>query len=99
MTTTSTATETPFYAATGTYWFKGRDKYGRTNYSLKATHRGQHGTVAVVVVMPKAWVESHGDDRYMVSDWRVEQRDSRPEPVYFRSLTKAKPTPRPWSAP
>lgn len=91
--TTNSATETPaaFYASTATYWFtSGHDKYGRRTQQLKATHRGQYGTVAVVVTMPKAWVESHGDDRYMVSDWRVEQRDSRPEPVYFRSLAKAK---------
>jgi hypothetical protein len=80
----------PFYATTERYWFKGRDSYGRTTHSLKATHRGQHGTVAVVVVMPKAWVESHGDDRYLVSDWRAEQVGQRPEPVYFRTLAKAK---------
>lgn len=90
MTTTETTTVPAFYAGTLTSWMKGRDSYGRTTQSLYATHRGQWGTVAVVVTMPKAWVESHGDDRYLVSDWRREMQASRPEPRYFRSLADAK---------
>lgn len=89
--TTATAT-VPFYASTVTMWTASKDRYGRPTKSLYATHRGQWGTVAVVVTMPKVWVESHGDDRYMVSDWRAEQNfhNSRPEPRYFRSLARAK---------
>lgn len=83
----------PFYAATERYWFKDRDSYGRTTYSLKATHRGQHGTVAVVVVLPKSWVESHGNDRYMVSDWTAEKPArflAGNGPIHFTTLAKAK---------
>lgn len=90
MTETSTPANVPFYRSTSTMWTEGRDSYGRRTRSLYATHRGQWGTVAVVVTMPKAWVESHGDDRYMVSDWRAEKAGQRPEPVYFSSLAAAK---------
>jgi hypothetical protein len=89
MTTNCTEIPAP-YASTLTSWSETRDSYGRRTRSLHATHRGQWGTVAVVVTLPKAWVESYGDDRYMVSDWRMEQSNSRPEPVHFRSLAEAK---------
>lgn len=83
----------PVYASTERYWFKDRDSYGRATYSLKATHRGLHGTVAVVVVLPKAWVESHGNDRYMVSD-RTAEKPQRflagTGPIHFTTLAKAK---------
>lgn len=77
------------WANTGTSWMADRDRYGRTTRTLYATHRGRWQVVAVLVTMPKAWVESHGDDRFMVSDWRDEVADSRPEPRYFRSRPAA----------
>lgn len=89
MTTNTTA---PAPAATpAASWFPAkRDSYGRSTRHLYATHRGSWGTVAVVVTMPKSWVESHGSDRYMVSDWRREVAHTRPEPVFFTTLAKAK---------
>lgn len=90
--TENCATKTPaFYAGTTTMWTDAsRDRYGRPTRELYATHRGQWGTVAVVVTMPKSYVDGGHGKRYMVSDWRMELRGTRPEPRDFDTLAGAK---------
>lgn len=78
------------YASTLTSWMRGRDSYGRSTQTFYAVHRGQWGIVAVVTTLPQAWVDSHGSDRYMVSDWRREAQAGRPQPEHFTTLARAK---------
>lgn len=89
MTTTSTATHSAIPTLGATWYSPERDGYGRPVRRLYASHRGAWGQVAAVTTLPKTWVDSHGADRWVVSDLRPEA-GHRTEPVHFFSLAKAK---------
>ena len=56
-------------AATGTFEYKERDKYGRTVYHVCAE---PFRTKVVIVVLPKSYVEAYPDSgRYLVNDWQL----------------------------
>jgi len=67
-----------------------RDGYGRPVRRLYASHRGAWTQVAAITTLPQTWVDSHGSDRWMVSDLRREVAHTRPAPMHCTSMAKAR---------
>lgn len=90
---TNTAT-----AATGTFEYRERDKYGRTVYHVSPADQ-PFRTKVVIVVLPKSFVVTYPEKgRYLVNDWQMPVWDENGKHVgdapgkltYVRTLKEAR---------